>query len=241
MKGFPRRKRTEEGHVPRSIRRTLNPETRQGKRRARRISLNRFASIFGFYERGRGLSYYSQLERHFNFNIVGFLRRKASIGKAVVTEIGGSGKTLLKLRRKMGKNKANLKAFNIDLVGWQFAQALRGIKLLKGDVLKTQVPKSDLILSLWGLGYFGHPDYMTRKIAGALVPGGVALLHFNSYNVLSVGFIGLKNWSSFLDSLGSGREKISGCEAKIHKVSKDGINFPAGDYFVMLHKHPMAQ
>ncbi len=130
---------------------------------------------------------------------------------------------------------------------------VRGIELMAGDALKANLPKSDLMLAIWGLGYVGHPDYMARKIANALKPGGVALLHFNLYRLNESGnLIGLKNWSAFLDKLIDKKENLSGCEVKGYKVPDDikKINytrgeisneFAEGDYFVMVKKHHSAK
>lgn len=243
MKGFPRRK---EGRIPRSVKRALNPGTRQGKRRARRILFSRLVSMSNFWKRDRGLSDYARLEKQFGFNILGFMKQKALSGKAVATEIGaGRANTLVALRDGFGKAKRNAVTFNIDVAGSRIFQALRGIRLLKGDALriasKAKIPKSDLIISIWALEYIGHPDYMARKIAEALKPGGVAVLHFGIANPFSLESMELNNWSPYLDNLARGKEKLSGCEAKVYVVPEDDEYFMRGDYFVMLRKHPLAR
>ncbi len=122
---------------------------------------------------------------------------------------------------------------------------------IAGDALREPIPKSDLILSNWTLGYVGHPDYMTRKIAQALKPGGMAVLHFNSF--LSEGKQ-VPRFSNFLDLLVQGKIIIPNCEVKAVKVDgkinksfkkadkqryhlwKGPVNVGVGDYLVAIKK-----
>lgn len=208
----------------RSVRRALNPNRRQGKRRKAYIKL-----IMRDRELIRDRSYYEYcgLEKHFGFDMVVFLKNVAKAHKPIVTEIGGGkGNTIKDLTTDMRKE-------NIDII-------TRNIELPK-DALKVTFPKSHLILSQWALGYIGHPNFMTRKIAEALEPGGIALLHFNKKHLNRSGNeVDLENWSPFLDRLVKAKERLENCKVRGYKLRENVASglyqFLKGDYFVLIRK-----
>lgn len=211
--------------IYRSVRRALNPNRRQGKRRIARIK----SFMKREFMSDRDMYHYLGLELHFKFDSVVFLTKIARGGSPVVTEIGGGrGNAIKQLTDETRKCGINIVAHNIAL---------------PNDALRVAFPKSDLILSQWALGYVGHPDFMTRKIADTLKPGGVALLHFNSRGALqqfdSYGYE-KKVKSPFLDRLVSRREKLENCKVVAHKLKENvesGLyQFLEGDYFIFIRK-----
>ncbi|MDD5147852.1 MAG: hypothetical protein PHH08_00125 [Candidatus ainarchaeum sp.] len=107
-------------------------------------------------------------------------------GKCSFFEIGsGLGNALLPLllRRNWRKLGGKVSAQGIDILHPQEdALAKKAIRI--GNALSRPFPKSDIIFSVWSLGYIGQTGFMLRKIGSALNPGGLAVLHINqkSYN-----------------------------------------------------------
>lgn len=157
----------------RSVRKALNPNIRQGKRRIERIK----KIIETDHIKSRRYRFSKKIAQIFGVDLDQEISKKIN---ATAIEIGtGHGNVIAYLKLHCSKNIG--KTISMDLQSSLSEDARKHIdEEILGDVLKEPIPKADFIFSNWTLGYVGHPDYMTRKIAEALKPNGIALLHFNS-------------------------------------------------------------
>lgn len=111
-------------------------------------------------------------------------------GSCQVFEIGsGHGNTLRELRSTVNPKEGNLSLTGMDAYSFpsivhtyskKKSYEIADVNSIHGNILTKPFPKSDIIISLWTLGYVGHFGYVAKKVGDALNPTGCAILHINA-------------------------------------------------------------
>jgi len=163
-------------------------------------------------------------------------------GKCVVFEIGHGFGIALETMLQEPKLANLYNAGKLELKGMDVTHSKpnsSGTKFFTGNVLTKPFPKADVIFSLWSLGYVGNLGYMTRKVAKALKPKGVAVLHVNTKGVKDLG-----GWTVFRQIIWD-KEKLAGnilkiqipsCTIRIFKNSDMREPFGSEDLIILIEK-----
>ena len=118
-------------------------------------------------------------------------------------------------------------------------------ELIEGDALSEPFPRADVILSQYALGCIGHPDFMLRKVAEALLPGGEAFLHLNTHEKRGFGKLIMKehHYENLLHKVSTGKLGLKGVEVKFVRAeeiySRDELSkrrVRAKDIFIYMRK-----
>jgi len=177
--------------------------------------------------------------------------------KPAVLEIGfGAGEFGAQLKRKYGKRVGSLVGVDVSKKHLGLLRRRLFDKVIKGDALRVPFPRADMIVSMYSLGYVGHPDFMLKKISNALLPGGEAFLHLNNTNRYL--HIGLGSWyrqpeveglirqhsyDNLANKIRKGKLSFKGSKIELVKAgdiySKEEIGkmgLQEGDYFIHITK-----
>ena len=107
-------------------------------------------------------------------------------GSCRILELGsGQGFALSELRGKLPQDwlpKIVFEGIDILPVSDKRLNPPKGVLLHSGDILARPFPKSDIIFSIWALGYVGNIGFTVRKTSDALNSGGIAVLHINRHS-----------------------------------------------------------
>jgi ubiquinone/menaquinone biosynthesis C-methylase UbiE len=175
---------------------------------------------------------------------------------ATVLEIGvGNGYLLKDVKERFRQNV--IQTIGVDITD-EFIQAdTRKFidRMIVGDALRLPFPKADVIISVYTLSYIGHPDYMLKKIAEALKPGGEAFLHLSTAPYSSLLYSGYLNrvprdiktvvrspsYDALFRRIEQGRLDFGDVKVEFVKASKlDPKKLPQDvlpqDYLVYMHK-----